>query len=56
MKRAHVNAVRTSHYPNDPRFYALTDRYGFYVVDEANIESHGYLYDGPGNSLGEQPS
>ena len=55
MKRGHVNAVRTSHYPNDPRFYALTDRHGFYVVDEANIESHGYLYDGPGNSLGEQP-
>ena len=55
MKRAHVNAVRTSHYPNDPRFYALSDRWGFYVVDEANIESHGYLYDGPGNTLGEQP-
>jgi beta-galactosidase len=55
MKRGHVNAVRTSHYPNDPLFYALTDRHGFYVVDEANIESHGYLYDGPGNSLGEQP-
>ena len=55
MAHAHVNAVRTSHYPNDPRFYALTDRLGFYVVDEANIESHGYLYDGPGNSLGEQP-
>ena len=55
MREGHVNAVRTSHYPNDPRFYALTDRHGFYVVDEANIESHGYLYDGPGNSLGEQP-
>jgi beta-galactosidase len=55
MKGAHINAVRTSHYPTDPRFYALTDRYGFYVVDEANIESHGYLYDGPGNTLGEQP-
>ena len=55
MREGHVNAVRTSHYPNDPRFYALADRHGFYVVDEANIESHGYLYDGPGNSLGEQP-
>ena len=55
MASGNVNAVRTSHYPTDPRFYALTDRFGFYVVDEANIESHGYLYDGPGNSLGEQP-
>ena len=55
MAQGNVNAVRTSHYPTDPRFYALTDRLGFYVVDEANIESHGYLYDGPGNSLGEQP-
>ena len=55
MKEGNVNAIRTSHYPNDPIFYALADRYGFYVVDEANIESHGYLYDGPGNSLGEQP-
>ena len=43
MKQANVNAVRTSHYPNDPRWYDLADEYGLYVMDEANIESHGYL-------------
>jgi beta-galactosidase len=42
MKRHNVNAVRTSHYPNDHRFYDLCDELGLYVVDEANIESHGY--------------
>ena len=40
MKQHNFNAVRTSHYPNDARWYALTDEYGLYVVDEANIESH----------------
>ena len=40
MKQHNINAVRTSHYPNDPRWYALTDEYGLYVVDEANVESH----------------
>jgi beta-galactosidase len=44
MKRANVNAVRTSHYPNQPAWYALCDRYGLYLVDEANIESHGMGY------------
>ncbi|PSJ38502.1 glycoside hydrolase family 2 TIM barrel-domain containing protein [Allosphingosinicella deserti] len=43
MKRANINALRTSHYPNDPRLYELADRYGLYVMDEANIESHGYM-------------
>jgi beta-galactosidase len=43
MKQANVNAVRTSHYPNDPRWYALADEYGLYVMDEANIESHEYM-------------
>jgi beta-galactosidase len=43
MKQANVNAVRTSHYPNDPRWYDLADQYGMYVFDEANIESHGYM-------------
>jgi beta-galactosidase len=42
MKLHNINAVRTSHYPNVPEWYALCDRYGLYVVDEANIESHGY--------------
>jgi beta-galactosidase len=42
MKQHNVNAVRTSHYPNDPRFLDLCDELGMYVVDEANIESHAY--------------
>ena len=41
MKRHHVNAVRTSHYPDDESFYDLCDELGLYVVDEANIETHG---------------
>jgi len=41
MKQFNVNAVRTSHYPNDPRWYDLCDQYGLYVFDEANVESHG---------------
>lgn len=42
MKQYNVNAIRTSHYPKDPHFYDLCDRYGFYVIDEANIESHAF--------------
>ncbi len=42
MKQNNVNAVRTSHYPNVPEWYELCDQYGLYVLDEANIESHGY--------------
>lgn len=45
MKRHNINAVRSAHYPNDPRWYDLTDRYGFYVIDEANIESHPLAID-----------
>lgn len=41
MKRFNINAVRTSHYPNDPRWYDLCDRCGLYVIDEANVETHG---------------
>ena len=44
MKQLNINTVRTSHYPNDPRWLALCDRYGLYVIDEANIESHGMGY------------
>ena len=44
MKQFNINAVRTCHYPNDPRWYELCDRYGLYVIDEANIESHGMGY------------
>ncbi len=41
MKRHNINAIRTCHYPNDSRFYRLCDEYGFYVMDETNLESHG---------------
>ena len=41
MKAFNINAVRTSHYPNDNLWYDLCDRYGLYVVAEANVESHG---------------
>lgn len=44
MKELNINAIRTSHYPNDPMLYSLCDEYGFYVVDEANVESHGMGY------------
>ena len=54
MKRFNINAVRTSHYPNVPRWYELCDQYGLYVVDEANIESHGMGYD-PDRTLGNNP-
>ena len=46
MKQYNINAVRCSHYPNMPRWYELCDQYGLYVIDEANIESHGLsIYD-----------
>jgi beta-galactosidase len=48
MKEHNINAIRTAHYPHDPYFYELADRYGFYVINEANIESHGLgVYDIP---------
>jgi beta-galactosidase len=53
MKQANVNAARASHYPNDPRWYELTDEYGLYVYDEANIESHEYM--GKGDSVASTP-
>ena len=45
MKQLNINAVRTCHYPDDPRWYDLCDQYGLYVTAEANIESHGMGYD-----------
>ncbi len=54
MKASNINAVRTCHYPDDPRWYELCDEYGLYVVDEANIESHGMGY-GP-ESLAKDPA
>lgn len=45
MKQHNINAVRASHYPNLPEWYALCDEYGLYVMDEANVESHGLWRD-----------
>ena len=45
LQQFNLNAVRTCHYPDDPRWYELCDEYGIYLVDEANIESHGIGYD-----------
>lgn len=46
MKRFNINAVRTSHYPNHPYWYELCDKYGLYVIDEMNLETHGTWYYG----------
>lgn len=61
MKSFNINAVRTAHYPNDPYWYHLCDKFGLYVIDEANIESHGmgsWLNDGYSldKTLGNNPS
>jgi len=52
MKQHNFNAVRCSHYPNHPLWYTLCDRYGLYVVDEANIETHGMV---PMSRLSDDP-
>ncbi len=54
MKQFNINTVRTSHYPDDPGWYDLCDRYGIYLIDEANIESHGIGYK-PENTLANIP-
>jgi len=54
MKAANLNAVRNSHYPQQERWYELTSEHGLYVIDEANIESHGYGYDHD-KTLGNKP-
>ena len=56
IKQYNLNAVRTSHYPNHPRWYELCNEYGLYIVDEANVESHGAdIYDKK-VTLGNKPS
>lgn len=50
MKQNHINTVRTSHYPDDPRWLDLCDRFGLYVVDEADLETHGFEYHPAGRS------
>ena len=54
LKRNNINAVRTCHYPDDPLWYELCDRYGIYLIDEANIESHGMGYK-PSVTLANKP-
>lgn len=54
MKQFNLNAVRTSHYPDTPLWYDLCDEYGIYLIDEANIESHGMGYR-PDTTLGNNP-
>jgi beta-galactosidase len=54
MKQANINFLRTSHYPDRPYLYELCDRYGIYVMDEANQESHGYGY--ANHEMGEDPA
>lgn len=56
MKQFNINAVRASHYPNATRWYELCDEYGLYVVDEANIESHGMEIGNPEVTLANNPS
>ena len=51
MKRFNINAVRSAHYPNNPEWYRLTDRYGLYVIDEANLETHAL-----GGELSNRPT
>lgn len=51
MKRANINAIRTSHYPDDPILYDIADEYGFYVMDECDLETHGVRRKGvPGDN------
>ena len=48
MKQHNINTIRTSHYPNTPEFYRLCSRYGFYIIDEADQEMHGFCHSHPG--------
>ena len=56
MKRHNVNCVRTSHYPNDPRFYLLCNYYGLYVMDEGDMETHGMQRIGQWDFLATDPA
>ncbi len=56
MKQHNINAVRTSHYPDDPRFLELCDRYGLWVIDEADLECHGMQIAGDWDRLSNDPA
>lgn len=55
IKQANMNAVRSAHYPNDPRFYRLCDLYGLYVIDEADLETHGFFFTGNVHKISRDP-
>ncbi|RPH30103.1 beta-galactosidase subunit alpha [Buttiauxella warmboldiae] len=55
MKQHNINAVRTAHYPNDPRFYALCDQYGLFVMAETDLESHGFANVGNISRITDDP-
>lgn len=55
MKRHNINAVRTSHYPNDPRWYELCDAMGLYLIDECDLETHGFGPAGEVSQLSKHP-
>ncbi|MGN0294434.1 MAG: glycoside hydrolase family 2 TIM barrel-domain containing protein [Lachnospiraceae bacterium] len=56
MKQHNINAIRCSHYPKMPYFYELCDRYGFYVIDEADLETHGFEWIQKYEWLNDEPS
>jgi beta-galactosidase/beta-glucuronidase len=56
MKRHNINTVRTSHYPHDPYWYELCDEYGLYVIDEADLECHGFSYVDNMNQISDDPA
>jgi len=56
MKQYNINTIRTSHYPNDPRFYEMCDELGFYIVEEADMESHGCAYVGDFDYIAKMPA
>lgn len=56
MKQHNINAIRTAHYPNAPYFYDLCDKYGMYVIDEADIECHGFELTNRYNWIAEDPA
>lgn len=56
MKQHNINSVRTAHYPNDPRFYALCDQYGLFVMAETDVESHGFANIGNISRITDDPA
>jgi len=55
MKLHNINAIRTSHYPSEPRFYEICDEYGMYIIDETDLETHGFHPAGNWDELSDSP-